>query len=292
MKLAGFPVNEELLSSETLAHYGGVDVVVPRRHMKTRISRCLQLGQEPTESLACERYSTSGHDLGRWYAGFSSRMSALLDEAHEILAFESGSRMVETPVLTQLSHVALVSIPRLFRHIAARSPDARVRASAIEALGRFRGDDHTHLVEALRDPHRRVCTNAAVALLCDDPKNAEAMAVLQSLMASADPVDRRAGLYGLVRIPIDALRDDLRRLTNDPVVSVQLSAAVALIVSQDLPTGRDALRNVVSIMGRSALGQARRLARYAPPGTLETLEAVMAEFESELASARTPPAPA
>jgi acetyl-CoA carboxylase carboxyl transferase beta subunit len=131
MQLAGFHTNSELLNSDRIIDYGGIDEVVARSLLKARI----------TAFFGSRR-------LGGKMGNVLARIETGIDDADPV---DGNGDLVNG-----LVDLALVHVPLVLER-AARSEDPVVRARAEAALARFPALESTALEEQLRahDPVQR-----------------------------------------------------------------------------------------------------------------------------------------
>ena len=107
------------------------------------------------------------------------------------------------------------------------SPDARVRANAVEALwGTVSWNSRRLLEKAQNDSHHRVAVNALVGLyLAETPQIAER---LIAMAQDQSPMRRAAVAWAMGYIRDDVFRPCLEQLSGDPEENVRRAAADAL----------------------------------------------------------------
>lgn len=108
-----------------------------------------------------------------------------------------------------------------------RSPDRRVRANSVEALGVLGGADvQPMLVPFLQDPDNRVRANAVVAL--KDAQGVELTPVLLGMAQDSTELMRLSAVYALLELRREDLLPLLAQLARDPVPRVRKKALDSL----------------------------------------------------------------
>ena len=108
-----------------------------------------------------------------------------------------------------------------------KSPDARVRANAVEGLWTMHNSAARSLLEhAARDPHHRVALNALVGLFLHGDASALTRIIEQTRNPS--PAFRIAATWALGLTARPEARPALQALENDPVLRVRDSAKRAM----------------------------------------------------------------
>ncbi len=288
MELAGMAVDRRAMLAEQLAKYGGVDEIVPRSRMKSRLVRYLDMtaasGESVRNSSALPAAALRARDTRQWFTGFTARLSGLLEEAHEIFTATSSSYVVQANVVARLSDLAMVTVPSLLRQ-ACSSQDHRVRANALEALGRFPTPEREQFYRGLDDTNHRVRANAAIGLLSEEPTNEEALTAVRMLCKAEDPIPRRAGLFVITRCPVESLKPAAQEMCGDRDATVRLAAALACFAVGDTARGRRTLEESAKVMGSYGLRVARRWLRFlsfsTTPALRETLDRLAATIKDE-----------
>jgi acetyl-CoA carboxylase carboxyl transferase subunit beta len=286
MKLAGLSVDENLLDSEHAAEHGGVDEVVARGRLKARIRRYLDIcnhgenGLDEPSRAVLPSSRLSGRYTSHWFTDFTTRLSTLLDEAHDLFGLRPGAHVAWASVPRQLAELALVTIPTILEQ-ATRSEDPEVRERAAQALARFPRPDRARLEQALRAEHPRIQANAAYELLAADRGHPEALAVLRGLLAAEDASSRRAGLFVISRIPIETLRAEVDRLCGVPEMGVRVPAIMTLFAYGDVERGSGLLRSLVASVGPYGARLAKRLLPLVPPEHAQSVQECLRQIVGE-----------
>lgn len=104
---------------------------------------------------------------------------------------------------------------------------SRVRANAVEALGKLRPAGFAEPVKKLlMDPDRRVRTNAIVAI--GIAEHLEGRDALDALLESGDPLDGKAGVFALGQLGSPEAEERLRFLADNADNEVAQAARKAL----------------------------------------------------------------
>jgi hypothetical protein len=286
MRMAGLPVDENLLDSEHAAEHGGIDEIVPRSRLKGRIRRYLDIchssenGQDESSRTRLPSSKLTGRYKSHWFADFNSRLSMLLDEAHDLISLLPDAHVAWANIPSRLADLALVTIPAILER-ATRAVDPEVRARAARALARFPHHDRTHLEQSLRDEHPRVQANAAYELLAANSEHSDALAVLRGLLKAEDASSRRAGLFVVSRIPIDAVRSEVDSLCAVPEVGVRVPAIVALFAYGDVERGSTLLKSLAASVGPYGVGLARRLLPLLRPEHAQSLRQCLEQIAED-----------
>ena len=284
MRLAGLSVDENLLDSEHAARHGGIDEIVPRSRLRARICRYLDISHrgenDHHEPSRTRLPSLTGRYASHWFADFTSRLSTLLDEAHDLVGLRPGAHVAWASIPSQLADLALETIPAILEQ-ATRAEDPDVRARAARALARFPRHDRARPEQALRDEHPRVQANAAYELLLSDREHPDALAVLRGLLAAEDASSRRAGLFVVGRIPVEALRSEVNNLCGVPEVGVRVPAIITLFAYGDVERGSKLLQSLVASVGPYGARLARRLLPVIPPEQAESVRKCLGQIPGD-----------
>jgi HEAT repeat protein len=106
-----------------------------------------------------------------------------------------------------------------------KASDDRVRANAVEALGRI-GRNLDILVPFLKDPNNRVRANAMVAL--KDGDYVDVIPAVYDMIAHEDPIFRRSSIYAIKQLKDERALDALEHLAQDADETVKSQAIEAL----------------------------------------------------------------
>ncbi len=192
------------------------------------------------------------------------------------------STALQAKVIAHITDLALVTVPG-FLERTARVAHHRVRASAIEALGRFPTPNIEQLLRALGDEHHRVRANAAIGLLASDPTHERALETITEMLEKDDPIVRRAGLFAASRSAAPALFEHVRRLSKDPDNSVRVAVAMTLFAHGERVEGKALLAEQIDRLGSRAIRLARRMLPFVTSpgdhGLREALEQLQAEID-------------
>jgi acetyl-CoA carboxylase beta subunit len=286
MKLHGFRVDEAALTSQRVAEHGGIDEVVLRGRLRARIGRYLELSRLPHPVAGAVSAPATGEvaqrDVGFRLGRLIAEAASLFDEDPAAADAEPGPNQAPRSLsmtVNQLTDFALVTVPSLLEQ-ATGSRDDRVRANAVEALARFPRPQVSYLHHALRDPHHRVRTSAALGLLGISLETSEAIEVVKQLLSSSDPAERRAGLFAATRFPIETFRAPVEAAAKAAEPEVRAAAGVALFSFRDVSRGRAVLHDLASQTEVQVTAVARRWLAFMPDPAKEALRLMLRELSS------------
>jgi HEAT repeat protein len=195
--------------------------------------------------IECTRHGEAGEQFRDLIARVPAADARLLQyakireqpvELSRVLRFltdhSDGSRLV--PGLLPLIRSSDVRLRARAAHLIARGTrsetlarqlltdqDPRVRANVVEGIASWLS--HPQLLgEAVRDPHHRVATTAAVALYRHNPE--EAARVLRGYAEHADARFRAAVAWAIGKLQLTELVDVIERLRLDEQSSVRWNA--------------------------------------------------------------------
>ncbi len=252
LHLAGLPVDESQLVAETYARHGGVDEVVPRKVLRSRLRRYIDAATSdrvaPAEapSAAQRQRAITRRRVSAWFGEIRYQLANVIDGARGLIE-EEATELVQANVVSELATLARVEIPSLLAK-ATQSGNARVRASAVAALATLpqaavRIDDAVE--RALDDHHHRVRAEAALGLLRRTPDHVAAVATVERLLGSDDAATRRHGLYVATGAPLEIFEPEIRRLCEDTEAAVRLAAGVAAAASGALDLAVEVIQPLI-----------------------------------------------
>jgi acetyl-CoA carboxylase carboxyl transferase beta subunit len=263
MRLAGLPIDERLLKSNRAATFGGIDEIVPRNRMRSRLARYLDMNLASSDNFdigSLHPPKDSERNIQRGMAAIVLRLADLF-EREENIPPNSPVAEMRSEFVSWLADFALVTIPVVLKE-AAESADPRVRANVLEALARFPSNSSAELYRALEDEHHRVRASAAIALLGAGPDDARACDVVRRLLESDDAVERRTGLFASARRPLPAFRSAVSARLLDTDLEVRVTAAVVLCAFDDPDASCSRLMTLLDEVGHDAVAIAEKSTRY------------------------------
>jgi len=262
LQLAGLPVDERRLVSETYARHGGIDEIVPRKLLRSRLRRHLEEVPPAMQTAARRRRALARRRVSAWFGEIINQLSGVIDGAHGLFEAQASEQANVVAELAELWHAG---IPALLAQ-AAVSSNVRVRANAVAALSRAPDCDASVVERALGDSHHRVRAEAALGVLQRHPEHQAARRTVVELLTGSDSATRRHGLYVATGAPLAVFLPHIRRLAEDADPAVRLAAGVAAVAAGEIDLGLDLIRAVMAERGSRDSGRVERLIALMTPG--------------------------